>query len=72
MPTFNDNRREFIGGDAIRSWLAYEVVGVKVRIEVREVLDHYGDTVVRVAYDGEFGPDRSARRYSYDKLLHRA
>jgi hypothetical protein len=50
----NDNRREFIGGDAIRSWLAYEVVGVKVRIEVREVLDHYGDTVVRVAYDGEF------------------
>jgi hypothetical protein len=50
----NDNRREFIGADAIRSWLANEVVGVKVMIEVREVLDHYGDTAVRVAYDGEF------------------
>ena len=23
-------------------------------IEVREVLDHYGDTVVRAAYDGTF------------------
>jgi hypothetical protein len=25
-----------------------------VTIEVREVLDHYGDTVVRGAYDGTF------------------
>jgi hypothetical protein len=31
-----------------------EMVGDKVTIEVREVLDHYGDTVVRGAYDGTF------------------
>ena len=30
------------------------MVGEKVTIEVREVLDHYGDTVVRGAYDGTF------------------
>jgi hypothetical protein len=30
------------------------MVGDKVSIEVREVLDHHGDTIVRGAYDGEF------------------
>jgi hypothetical protein len=30
------------------------MVGDKVRIDVREVLDHYGDTIVRGAYDGTF------------------
>jgi ketosteroid isomerase-like protein len=50
----NDNRREFIGIDAIRDWVAQEVVSEKVTIEVREVSDQYGDTVVRVAYDGAF------------------
>jgi hypothetical protein len=50
----NDNRREFVGIDAIRRWVAKEMVGDKVRIDVREVFDHYGDTVVRGAYDGTF------------------
>src|SRR6202008_5069881 len=50
----NDNRREFVGIDAIRRWVAKEMVGDKVTIDVREVLDHYGDTVVRGAYDGTF------------------
>ena len=40
----NDNRREFVGIDAIRRWVAKEMVGDKVKIDVREVLDHYGDT----------------------------
>jgi SnoaL-like domain len=50
----NDNHREFVGIDAIRRWVAKEMVGDKVTIEVREVLDHYGDTVVRGTYDGTF------------------
>ena len=50
----NDVRREFVGIDAIRRWVAKEIVGDKVRIEVREVLTHYGDTVLRGAYDGTF------------------
>jgi ketosteroid isomerase-like protein len=50
----NDNRRIFVGIDAIRRWVAKEMVGDKVTIEVREVQDHYGDTVLWVAYDGTF------------------
>jgi hypothetical protein len=50
----NDNRREIAGIEAIRRWVEREIVGDKVTIEVREVLDHYGDTIVRGAYDGEY------------------
>ncbi|MFI5067394.1 MAG: nuclear transport factor 2 family protein [Streptosporangiales bacterium] len=50
----NDARREFAGLGAIRRWVAKEMIGDKVRIEVREVLGHYGDTIVRGAYDGDF------------------
>jgi hypothetical protein len=50
----NDARREFAGIGAIRRWVAKEMVGDKVSIDVREVLDHHGDTIVRGAYDGEF------------------
>jgi len=50
----NDARREFAGAAAIRRWAEKEIVGDKVTIDVREVLDHHGDTIVRGAYDGQF------------------
>jgi hypothetical protein len=50
----NDNRREFIGLDAIRRWVTKEIVGDSVTIDVIEVVDHYGDTIVRGRYDGTF------------------
>ena len=50
----NDVHREFWGREAIRGWVARELVGDRVTIEVTEVLDHHGDTIVRGAYDGEF------------------
>jgi hypothetical protein len=50
----NDARREFWGSDAIRRWVAKEMVGDKVVLEVTEVIDHYGDTIVRARYDGEY------------------
>jgi hypothetical protein len=50
----NDARREFTGTGAIRRWVEKEMVGDKVQIEVREVLDHYGDTIVRGSYTGDF------------------
>lgn len=50
----NDARREFVGAHAIGRWAAKELVGDNVSIDVREVLDHHGDTIVRGAYDGEF------------------
>jgi hypothetical protein len=50
----NDARREFAGIEAIRRWVAKEMVGDKVSIDVREVLDHHGGTIVRGSYDGTF------------------
>jgi hypothetical protein len=48
----NDARREINGTDAIRAWVVKEMVGNHVTMEVREVVDHYGDTIVRARYDG--------------------
>jgi len=50
----NDVRREFWGTEAIRRWVAREIVGDRVTIEVTEILDHYGDTIVRARYDGDY------------------
>jgi hypothetical protein len=50
----NDNRREIHGVDAIRRWVEQEMVGDRVTLEVREVLDHHGDIIVRARYDGTF------------------
>ncbi len=50
----NDAHREFWGKDAIRRWVAKEMVGDRVTIEPTEVIDHYGATFVRGRYDGNF------------------
>jgi hypothetical protein len=50
----NDAHREFWGSAAIRRWVAREMVGDKVTIEVTEVIDHHGDVIVRGRYDGEY------------------
>ena len=50
----NDNKREITGHEAIRRWVEKEVVGDKLTIDVREVLDHYGDPIVRGAYEGNY------------------
>jgi hypothetical protein len=50
----NDNRREIWGTDAIRAFMAKEFVGDHVTMEVREVIDHHGDILVRARYDGTY------------------
>jgi hypothetical protein len=50
----NDARREINGTDAIRRWVDKEMVGDHVTMDVREVLDHHGDTIVRARYDGTY------------------
>ena len=50
----NDAHREFWGTEAIGRWVAREMVGDHVTIEVTEVIDHYGNTVVRGRYDGTY------------------
>jgi hypothetical protein len=50
----NDAHREFWGAEAIRRWVAREMVGDRVSIEVTDVIDHHGQAVVRGRYDGDF------------------
>jgi hypothetical protein len=50
----NDARREIVGIEAIRRWVEQEMVGDRVTMDVREVLDHHGDTIVRARYDGDY------------------
>jgi SnoaL-like domain len=50
----NDVQREFWGSDAIRRWVEKELVGDKVTMEVREVVEHYGQTIVRGAIEGNY------------------
>ena len=50
----NDNHREINGIDAIRRFIAKEFVGDHVTMEVREVIDHYGDIIVRAKFDGTY------------------
>jgi hypothetical protein len=50
----NDARREFWGTEAIRRWVAREMTGDHVTIDVTEVIEHHGDVIVRGRYDGTF------------------
>ena len=50
----NDARREFWGIEAIRAWVAKEMVGDKVTLDLTEVLNHHAQTLVRARYDGEY------------------
>ena len=49
-----DAGREFHGTDAIRGLIEKEIVGDHVTMEVTEVVDHHGTTILRAAYDGDF------------------
>jgi ketosteroid isomerase-like protein len=50
----NDNRREIWGADAIWKFMDKEFVGDHVTMEMLEVVDHYGDTIVRAKFDGTY------------------
>jgi limonene-1,2-epoxide hydrolase len=50
----NDHRNVFDGTAAIRQWIEREIVGDHVSIEVVEVDDHYGDTILQGRYDGTY------------------
>ena len=50
----NDNRREIWGAERIRAFMGKEFVGDRVTMDVREIIDHYGDIIVRAKYDGTY------------------
>jgi ketosteroid isomerase-like protein len=50
----NDVSREIRGLNAIRAFVAKEIVGDNVTMDVTEVIDHHGDAIVRAIYDGDY------------------
>jgi hypothetical protein len=50
----NDNRREFLGHEAIRKWAAKEIFGDKVTLDPKAAYEHHGNFVVRCQVDGTF------------------
>jgi hypothetical protein len=50
----NDDHREFRGIEAIRTWVAKEMVDDHVTIEVVEARQQHGITVVDGRYDGDY------------------
>jgi hypothetical protein len=50
----NDNRREIVGAAAIQRWVAKELVGDKVTMQVRRVREHYGEIIVDALYNGDY------------------
>src|SRR5580658_3941317 len=50
----NDARREIHGTGSIRRWVTKEITGDNITMEVREVLQHHDETIVRSLYDGTF------------------
>jgi hypothetical protein len=50
----SNQQHEYWGLDAIRRWVEKERVGDQVTVEVRDVVEHDGMTIVRAAYDGNF------------------
>ena len=50
----DDAGREFRGTTAIREWSDREIFGAQVTLEVLEVTERDGDTVVRTKVDGNF------------------
>jgi hypothetical protein len=54
-PLDNSRARDAnVAGTSIRAFMAKEMVGDHVTMEVREVLDHYGDIIVRARIDGTY------------------
>lgn len=49
-----DVNRAFWGTEAIRAWVAKDIVGERVTIEVTEVREQHGTTLVRGRYDGTY------------------
>lgn len=50
----NDARREIRGIGAIRAWAEKEMIGDRVTMEPVEVVEHYGQIIVRSRYDGTY------------------
>ena len=66
----DDWGREFLGADAIRGWSDNEFIGKQVTLDVTEVVDKAGETVVtaQVGGNGFNGPSHFSFRVAGDRL----
>jgi len=66
----DDWGREFRGADAIRGWSDAEFIGVDVTLDVQEVVDRDGETVITAAVGGRGfnGPSHFSFRVAGDRV----
>jgi hypothetical protein len=50
----NDAQRNFLGVDAIKIWADKEIIGVRVTMDVRQVIHHYDDWIITAKIDGNY------------------
>jgi hypothetical protein len=50
----NDIQREFLGGQAIRTWADKEIFAPKVTLEIEAAFEHFGNIIVRFRVAGDF------------------
>lgn len=50
----NDNRREFLGHDAIRAWADKEIFGDNVSLTVERAYEQYGAVTLHARTDGDY------------------
>jgi len=50
----NDNRREFLGHDAIRAWADKEIFGDNVTLAVERAYEQYGSVTLHARTDGDY------------------
>ena len=50
----NDNRREFLGHDAIRAWADKEIFGDNVTLTVERAYEQYGAVTLHARTDGDY------------------
>lgn len=50
----NDQLRDYWGKTAIRKWAERDIVGERLKMNVAEVIEHYGNFIVTANIDGDF------------------
>jgi hypothetical protein len=50
----NDQLRDYWGKPAIREWAARDIIGARLRMDVTNVIEHYGNFIVTANIVGKF------------------
>lgn len=50
----NDQLRDYWGKAAIRKWAKQDIIGERLKMDVTQVIEHYGNFIVTANVDGDF------------------